>query len=521
MFRRALYLAACLAVAACAAKQRVPVAAAPPAPDPAVADRLVNEGCYRCLQEAFSIYEAAARREQAFSTALLLAMREKEIGLEASGWIDKVKTLAPAESTPYIDIVTALPWTAVAAAPDFEPPRRTPAGTIQEWLAFLKSPGATLLDAYATLALSCAGRGANTGADTQAITPDQPILQYRLGLCGPRQRPQLDAALAASPRFVEAGFFIARYEVVNGTGGPRITRALPLLIAAHEGLPEVPLFTVTLGGLWRVRNELARALALYDEALMPRPDQRDALLGRATVLSYFGRSEEAIATATRMITLGTWYLGDAYYWRAWNLYNTGKLEEAAADVVSARSFQNSGELLTLSGMIAYDQQRRGDARSDFEAARALNSANCPARWYLGAIDVDEQMWPPARDMFRTATDCYGEAAAQARADLEQLPVGLSPEAREQQQQDYTRRIADNARQQARSALNTALLSMQLGDKEEADRYARIALDHDLTRERAQEVLDRLTASTGSSTPPRATDRSTSSPATGATPASRP
>jgi hypothetical protein len=491
MLRSALCLAACIPMLGCGAARR-PVAPAGAVPVATVdaADRLVDEGCYRCLLEAFAIYEAASHNDKTFSTALLLAMREKELGLEAREWMEKARSLAPPDGARYVEIVSAIPWTTVAAAADFEPPSRPPAATLQEWLAFLQRPGSnSLLDRYTRLALICSRPGA-TLPDAEGDT-DRPLLQYRAGLCDPNRRGQLDSVLAASPRFAEAGFFIARYELSNDVSArQQITRALPLLIAAQEAFPNAPVITVTLAGVWRARSELARAASLYDEALALRPEQRDALLGRASVLSYLGRHEDAIAASTRMIDLGTWYLGDAYYWRAWNLYNTGRLEAAADDVASAKKFQASGELLTLSGMIAYDQQRRADARQDFEVARRMNAANCPAQWYLALISVDEQQWMPARDGFAGASRCYRNAATRAREEAARIPEDLSPEARLQQEQEYALRIADHQRQEARSALNTSLLSLQLRDREQAAEFARIAIGHELTRERAQDALER-------------------------------
>jgi tetratricopeptide (TPR) repeat protein len=452
-----------------------------------------------------------------FETALLLALREKELGLDAVPWIDRARALATPDTATYIDMVTSIAWTTVANAPDFEPPARPEPGVAQQWLDFLNRPGATsTLDRYVWLALTCGGRGGPPVPDS--FVADRPILQYRLGLCGFAQRAQLDTVFAASPRFAETGFYLARYEMANtGFARAQITRALPLLLDAHAALPASPIITVTLGRVWAARNEFARALTLYDEAIAIRPAQRDALLGRATMLTYLGQPEEAIAAATQLIELGTWYLGDAYYWRAWNLYNTGRLQPAAEDVASARKFQNGGELLTLSGMIAYDQKRPVDARRDFERARALNSVNCPATWYLGVINVDERRLNPAREMFATASTCY--RAALDGIAMEVLAPDLSPQARQQQEQDRARRIADNERQEARSALNVALLSMQAGDPHSAERYARIALGHDFTRERAQGVIDRIAASSAPSTRPTAPGSAAPSPATSATPAS--
>jgi tetratricopeptide (TPR) repeat protein len=477
--------------AGCAARAPV-VVLAPTVLDLGAADRLVDEGCYACLLEALGVYEQAEEAQKQFSTALLLAMREKELGLDAFAWIERARTFSTPDTTTYVEIVEALPWTTVGTATDFNVPRPSQE-TIQGWLAFLARPGASsVLDRYLRLAVTCSRQGS---ADAVSVeTPDSRlILQYRLGLCGVTRRTQLDSVFAASPRFAEVGFFLARYELINSGAPQTVSRALPLLVDAHEAIPQSPVIAVTLGTVWRARNEFARALALYDDALARRPHQRDALLGRTMTLTYLGRGEEAIVAATSMIELGTWYLGDAFYWRAWNLYQRNDLAAAAADVLSAKDFQSSAELLTLSGMVAYDQQRRVDARREFQAARAKSPAtNCPALWYLGLIDIDEGMSTGARDMFALASGCYSSAASMARAELESLPPDLSPEATAQQQRDLERRVADNTRQGARAALNTALLSQQLADRETAVRFAQIALGHELTRERAQSVLERTT-----------------------------
>ena len=515
MLRALLAGLACCLLMACATAPRPAAQAAPPlGVSPAEmtrADALVNEGCYRCLREALTLYERAVLTDQQFSTTLLLALREKELGMDALPWLERARAMATAATVHYIDIATAIPWTAPVSASDFDTPFPRPSQVaFEQWLRQLRPPSPSALDRYMLLALQCGRQQTPAG-----VVADTPLLQYRLGICNFGQRQQLDTVFATSPRFAEAGYFIARNEMVNSGAAPaQVTRALPLLTTAHEAIPESPAITVSLARVWAGRNEFLRALALHDEALALRPAQRDALLGRATMLTYLGRADQAIVSATRLIDLGTWYLGDAYYWRAWNLYNTGQVDAAALDVERARQFQSGDQLLTLSGMIAYDQQRRAKARKDFENSRRMNPVNCPALWYLGTINVDERTWSDGRDMFAEAARCYG-LAVDVIAN-EQTAPDLSPEMRQWQEQDRARRLADNRRQQARSALNVALLSQQLGDRDQAREFAEIAAGHELTRDRAQGVL---TSVSGFSTPPRDGRPAAPSPATSAVPAS--
>ncbi len=499
MLRWLLCLAGCLCVVACAAAPR-PVLApklSAPAVDVAVAERLVDQGCYQCLVDAYALYEAALRgpdpapdvQQQAFTVALLLALRERELGLAMTGWLDTARRLAQPSTSIYVDIATSIPWVTVGTATDFDRALLPSAATRQAWLVYLERPGPrSLLDRYVWLALTCSRQDA-TGLE--AVTVDRPILQYRLGACGAAQRGQLDSVLASDPRFVEAGFFIARYELSRTLPGQqRVTRALPLLLDARRDLPWSPTVTITLAHVWRTRTELARGLGLYDEALATQPTEREALLGRTMTLTYLNRPEEAIAAATRMIDLGTWYLGDAYYWRALNHYQLSRLAMAASDVAEAKQLQSSGELMTLSGMVAYDQQRRADAKDDFTNARRISVGNCTASWYLGLIGIDEMTWTPAQQLFRDATTCYEATIEALRVEMAQPQADLSPEALVQLQRDQARRMTDNQRQRARSALNAALVSLQLNDRDTAAQYARIATDHELTRDRANAALER-------------------------------
>ena len=467
-----------------------------------MAARLVDAGCYACLKDAFGIYEAvlagpapAVRTAaRAFTTALLLALREKELGLEATPWIERATRLSSTlDEHRYVEMVSAVPWASVGPAADFEAAQRPRADAIQEWLITLRLPASTsVLDRHLLLALTCNARGLGLPTDLATFNADRPLLQYRLGLCGAGQRRHLDSAIAAEPRFVEALFVAGRYEVAGALGGREwVPRALPLLTAAHEGLPDAPIVTVTLAGVWRVRNELGRALTLYDEALTVRPAQRDALLGRVITLTSLGRSEAAVATATRMVELGTWYMGDAYYWRAWNRYQTRQLDAAAADVADSRRFGSSVELLTLSGMVAYDQQRKADARRDMEQAHRNDPGNCTAAWFLGLINADEALWVPASTMFASAASCYRDTADALQTEAAALPGDLSAEALTQQTADYDRRIAESFRQRASAAFNAALASVRLGDKPQAIEFAHIAASHDAMKDRAETLLQSL------------------------------
>lgn len=516
--RHIVLLVVGLTTLGCAAKPR-PVVVAPVPVDTTPADCLFDAGCYTCLKQAFETYERARTgpvpspdaRERAFETAVLLALREKELGLDATPWLERATTLATPDERRYLDITTALPWTDAVATSDFDPTGWLSSTALADWRPTLVPTSVhQTLDQYVLVTLACSTGKRTLDEDTQqAVDMARPIISYRAGLCGQSHRPRLEALVAADARFVEAWFFIGRYEMASGVSPsgaslPSRRRWLvtvpPLLSAAHDGLPEAPIVTTVLAGVMRARGELSRALSLYDEAIALRPTQRDALLGRTVTLTYLERHDEAIETATRMITLGTWHLGSAYYFRAWNEYQKGQLDAAASDVAVARRLQASDDVLVLSGLVAFDQKRFIDARSEFQDAVQLNAARCIAHWHLGILNLDDQAWPAAVSTFSTAAECYKSAAEGLRAEAGQLPPDLPDDAREQQMATYDNHIAINVTQAGRSHYNAAQASVRVGDTPTALLHARSATAYAEMKERADAIVQKLMQSGESSRP---------------------
>jgi tetratricopeptide (TPR) repeat protein len=464
---------------------------------------LVEAGCYRCLLDAYGLYEKvqqtsadpAAVRGRLFSTALLLALREKELGLEATPWIERARAVAgAADDGTHLEAVEAIPWATAGFSPDFEPARPLMPRTREAWRAKLAAIDRhTPLDTYLQLTVACTTglRELEPSLEERARN-SAPLLRYRLGSCGADQRELLETVLAADPRFVEIPFFLARFEI-GGAVSRRdwLSRALPHLEAAHHGLPEAPIVTVTLAGAVAARRNSDRALALYDRALDQRPLQREAMLGRMITLSNLRRHDEAIAAAGRMIQLGTWYIGDAHYWRAWNHYQRARLDEAAADIADARRTLVNIDVLTLAGMIAYDSGRRPEARADFTEAQAKDPATCVSSWYLGLLDIDESSWQAAVGTFGAAAACYRDAAGVFLKAVADLPADLPADVRQAEAAQFGQNAADSLRQAGRASLNAAQASIRLGDNQRAAQHARLAAEQPDTKERAEALLQAL------------------------------
>lgn len=488
-----------LAVACVACAGRRLPAPQSPGPDFSQADQLVADGCYTCLQEAYDVLqphlpasEPATRR--GFAVALLLAIREKELGLEATKWIEAASALANADERPYVDIVAAFPWEHVGV-PEYESAVRPGRSTFEGWKASLQAAGTQpFVRDYLLLATECRSGGSPA---VDAVLPadpasSPPLIRYRAGICSPDQRRHLESAPDAVARFAEAAFYLARHEIASAySNRDWARRALPLLATAHQALPESPLIALTLANLHRARNEFQEALALYDEVLARRPVNRDALLGRTIVLTELRRSEEAIASATRMLELGTWYIGDARYWRAWNLYHRRDLAPAATDIAEATPLLRTSNAFALSGMIAFDQSRKPDAERDFTEALRLDKDNCTADWYLGVIANESGRWTDSSRRYSSAATCYERAVESFQRDRADVPLDLAEGARAARLAELTQRINDAGLQAAQAWLGAAQGSARLGDRPAGIRFATRAAAHQDLRSRAEELIETL------------------------------
>ena len=354
---------------------------------------------------------------------------------------------------------------------------------------------------YILLTLECQlGTRASIASALGTIDTSSPGMQFRAGLCRLEERPRLEALVAADPRFVEAWFFIGRYEMASGVNSPDaasrrwLTTAVRPLTQAHEALPEAPTVTTVLAALMRARSDLRRALSLYDAALMQRPTHADAMLGRTVALSYLKRYDEGIAAASRIIALGRGHQASAHYYRAWNHYQKQELDSAAADVATSRRLRAPEEVLVLSGLVAYDQKRFLDARQDFTEAIAGNPRRCTAHWYLGILDLDDRSWASALGTFSQAADCYLTATEALRREMSQLPDDLPEDVRSAQVSSLGDDIANNNRQAGRSFFNAAQAAVILKDNAAALRNAKMASTYEEMRERAESIITRLATS---------------------------
>jgi len=443
--RRCLILLLALAAipTACAARRTPPpsaVAQADPVPSVPAVDvaALIAHGCFSCLQRAL----AAARNQDdtplAFEAAVLLTLRAKELGLPHDEWMTQARALAGEDGglRSIVEMADAVPVDVLAGNRDAtlsQTPRRIRADQrLGEWLAALRgAPGSPVLRTYVHLALSCASDAVKKpdelAADVADAVRDLPVIRYRLGVCNNEHVVALRTLRAADSEFVDADFALARY-AVQLRPYPDLDEAVRLLQLASAAFPQSPAIATTAGDVYQMIEAWAEAQASYDAALALVPNHPDALIGRTVSLSHLRQHEPAIATATRLIDGSRWFLGGAFYWRAWNQFQLASYPEARADVDRARSLLVSPAVYLLSGLIDWRLMRLESAESEFEEALKMDFGQCEAALFLGHVRTERTRPAEAIAAFKQAIQCYDLKIAVRREAVARLEASDAPPA---------------------------------------------------------------------------------------------
>ena len=478
----------------------------------AQADTLMRAGCYRCLLEAQVSYEdltdtaadPTAVRTGLFETSLLIGMRERELGLVGLGTFEPAAriaatTEAPPEWPEFVAMAETTPWQRVgvpkALLDENTAHRRRVDRERESWNGLLRPLVRTSpLAGYLYLSLNCAdGWLADQPAalnDDLAVHDDALYLRYRRAMCTGRLVEQ-SLIETLEPRFTEMKFFLAQAALRAGA----MALAEFQLGQTQAAWPDWPAPALGLADLTLAAEDYQPSIGLYDQMLALVPDQRDALLGKAKALSYLDRPNEALPLLDRLVARGQWYLGDTYYWRAWNRFSLYSVEPARADIERAKQYRKDAEVLTLSGQIAIEQVRLGDARTDLETALRSTDRACDAAFHLGRVHVAETRWPLTAVTFGRAARCYRTAAEDLADELERIrqDPAVPEDRRGRVVAQYATRVAAAQRQTASSAFNAALGYANADALNDAEAQAQQASAHPDFAERAGALLARIEA----------------------------
>jgi tetratricopeptide (TPR) repeat protein len=472
---RAAALLLTLALAGCAAHAPAIGAAAAPEPAPSRTqeiDTLTGRGCYHCLEDAYDAAVAASDRGRTFETALLLSARSKELGLPFAPWLDRARAAAPPgpEWSDYVAIVDALRIDPLADDRDVTLldtlKNRASADKVAGWRTDLATgAGSPLLRTYLELSLVCQyiveDRNVTIAAAVQRFH-DVPLIEYRAGACGAGQAPHLAAVRDAVPEFADVDFLLGRY-AADIPLQPDQDEALRRFTAARAAFPASPAIVASLAALRRDREEWTDALEAYDATLALVPTHRDALLGRVVTLSHLSRYQDAMATATRILDLGNWFTGEAYYWRAWNEYHLAHIDEARVDTDKAKGLMRNASVLVLSGMIEWHERRLDESEAELQDALTIDAGQCEAAFLLGSVRAERRQWTSGAAAFELAQRCYDLSVTLRRETIARINAGPgSEEGKARLIARQQRAMTEEAQHRDEAAQNAAQLQRRGG-----------------------------------------------------------
>jgi tetratricopeptide (TPR) repeat protein len=496
---------------------------APKGPSPqlvaemAKADALQSAGCYTCLEEALAIFEKlrqakvppAGIAEKTFDTALLIAVREKELGMPSDAAMARAKSLVVPTRQAVLDAAELVIGDSSGLDPEmraFVTGRNRPAVEPDnpKRRALDVFPQTDLPAKYIALAIDCEQQKLIESVDMKALTAayaGSPLMQFRLSTCARPAAPNVGALREGNPRWTDTFYWEARREMVASLGQAiDLSKVIGLYGQGREAFPSSLMLTMAWSNASLMAEEFEGALSGFEDVLKAFPTHRDAMNGKMQAQSYLLRHPDAIATATRLLELGTWHIPDANYWRAWNHYHIKEYENAWMDVENAIKGLSNARVYMLAGLIAYARKELQVAIDRFDTAFAADPGACDAVWMSGLVSIDQNAFAVAGPKFARSMTCFVSAAdalrkERARLDMTIQKRGTPPNARDQRNLDRLQRDADNAElKSAQSAFNGAQCYARSGGKGLALNLIDVAIAHPEMRDKAsalKAVIEKL------------------------------
>ena len=492
---------------ACAAKGPPPQMVA----EVAKADALFRAGCYTCLKEALAIYQKNKVPQGAFDAALLIAIREKELGIPADDALRLVhgascgmlRRSLRATSRAALALLDAAQLI-IGEFSGFDPVQRA---AIQRGRKPVEQDNAArraldplfgkdIAATYVALSIDCESPKLIETVDIDGLTKQyegSPLMQFRLSRCGrPAQAKHLATLRANDPRWTDVLFWEARGAIAGAPGGViDLSKVIALYGEGRAAFPKSLALTMAWANANLSAEEFAQSQIGFDDVLSAFGEHRDALMGRVQALSYQMQHADAVAAATRVIDLGTWHIGDAYYWRAWNRYHLKEYETAWADVENAIKGLANARVYMLAGLIAYERKELPTAVQRFDRAYEIDSSACDAAWMSGLVSIDQQRAGHGGAEVHARDELLhqlrgGVAAEPRRRSNNRLPRAARrpPIAKRAVMERFTR-DADNAEEKsAQSAFNAAQCYARTGGKGMALNLVDVAIGHPRMNEKA-------------------------------------
>lgn len=470
------------------------------------------------MQEGLVAYESvrndaivgAEATEDAVRTALLLAVRETELGLLPGGYVERARQLlgpvstASPELAALVDIAEVVAsgptgFTRTATTDKQFAAMLTIARRQEQWATvLLRLMPQDLAATYLWIGLACGPYSSTFPQADQRdamVKPvaDIPLIAFKSATaCGLTSSDTLETLLAAEPRFGEIHYHLGLFALGGQTGRPPdLDGADARFRPAFEWRNKWPTLTLAMANVAMSAEDFPRALEFYNRTLALSPDDPDALAGTIRALTYVNRHDEAIAAADRLLAIGR-NPGEAHYWRAMNFARLRQDDQAWTDIEEAAKGLANADVPKLAGIVAINRRDFATARQRLELARVRRKGDCEVAYYLQTVLSEQRDWDRTAATAAEAGACFD--AEEASIEEELTVVRASEMAPERQARIVARReqqLASDARMRATCWFNAAAANFNLARADEARRFAEKVADDTFFGDRARTIIDRL------------------------------
>jgi tetratricopeptide (TPR) repeat protein len=511
-------------LAACAPMKRAAVEPAGPPPIDweakiGEADALYARGHYTAIKDALRIYKGAlevpawraAVAEKYVRSAIALGLREKELGVlepvigsggMMTGTGDLARFVAGEPSlavyASWLELLAGLPNKIKGKPGDVETGGRTLEAQL-DWVN-ARAPDldreigerAQTDDLAATLRLALRAAFFYKFQDKLPpgiyadLYPGSRLAAFQTAVSPSLEADRIKALLALDPEFIETRYYLGEVALLGGA----LLTAERHYLAVHDKIPGSLSVLISLAKVAFQMEETENCLEYNEKALALLPTYRDALLGRGLCLGYLGRNDEALAVLARLLELGTYYIGEAHFWTAWNLNELGRLEEARRAIDSAKVFLvGVSDVTTLSGIIAYRQGRLDDAEKDLRASLDIEPADSDAAYHLGRLYADRKEWLNSGVYFAGAAFSLEEKERGMEKKIEEIEASeMTPERKARMVVKKRVQILSIQATKATCQYNGAAGFHNAGLFERALDLARLAAAHPSFADKAAELI---------------------------------
>ena len=168
------------------------------------------------------------------------------------------------------------------------------------------------------------------------------------------------------------------------------------------------------------------------------------------------------------MTLGTWYQGEAYYWRAWNRRALRRLDQAASDIETAKRVLFNAAVPKLAGFIAFDREQLELALTELSTSRERNGDDCEVLFAIGQVHARRGRWADAAESFTATIACTQGAQAASRTRMDEIGrAPLDPPRRARLQARAERDRATEHSREGLATFNAATAHVLAGDADQA------------------------------------------------------